>query len=61
VLDVFVPLHIPVDKLSVTDVGATFIPLIAASILVYREEEMGGVKRLLARILDDKRIRRTIW
>ncbi len=26
------------DNLPVTDVGATFVPLIAASILVYREE-----------------------
>jgi len=36
-------------------------PLIAASILVYREEKLGGVKRLLKRVFDGKRIKHKIW
>jgi len=36
-------------------------PLIAAFILVYREEGGGGVRRLLRRIIDQKRIRKKIW
>jgi uncharacterized protein len=36
-------------------------PLIAALILVYREEKLGGIKRLLKRVFDVKRIRQKIW
>ena len=36
-------------------------PLIAALILVYREEGGGGVKRLLSRVFDQRRIRKGIW
>ncbi len=49
------------DNLPVTDIGATFVPLIAASILVYREEKLGGVKNLLKRAFDYKRIKQKIW
>jgi len=49
------------DNLPVTDIGATFVPLIAASILVYRGEKMDGLKRLLSRTFDYKRIRNKIW
>ena len=49
------------DNLPVTDIGATFVPLIAALILVYREEKFGGVKRLLSRFFDYKRIKQKIW
>ncbi len=49
------------DNLPVTDIGATFVPLIAASILVYREDKFGGVKRLLKRAFDYKRIKQRIW
>lgn len=49
------------DNLPVTDIGATFVPLIAASILVYREEKFAGVKRLLRRAFDYKRIKQKIW
>ena len=49
------------DNLPVTDIGATFVPLIAATILVYREEKFGGVKRLLKRAFDYKRIKQKIW
>ncbi len=49
------------DNLPVTDIGATFVPLIAASILVYREDKFGGVKRLLKRAFDYKRIKQKIW
>jgi hypothetical protein len=36
-------------------------PLIAAFILVYREEKLGGIKRLLKRVFDIKRIKQKIW
>jgi uncharacterized protein len=36
-------------------------PLMAALILVYREEGFGGVRRLLRRIFDQRRIRKRIW
>ncbi len=36
-------------------------PVIAALIFTFREEGSGGAKRLLARILDYKRIDRKIW
>ncbi len=49
------------DNLPVTDIGATFVPLIAASILVYREEKFDGVRRLLKRAFDNKRIKQKIW
>jgi uncharacterized protein len=37
------------------------VPLIAALILVYREEGVGGVRRLLRRIFDQRKIRNKIW
>jgi membrane protease YdiL (CAAX protease family) len=44
----------------ITDFGLAFCPLIAASILVYREAG-GGVRRLLSRVFDHRRIRKKIW
>ena len=38
-----------------------FVPLIAALILVYREEGRGDVRRLLRRVFDQRRIRNKIW
>jgi uncharacterized protein len=49
------------DNLPVTDIGATFVPLIAALILVYREEKFSGVKKLLKRTVDYKNIKQKIW
>ena len=49
------------DNLPITDVGATFVPLIAALILVYREENFDGIKRLLSKTLDYKNIKRKVW
>jgi uncharacterized protein len=49
------------DNLPITDVGATFVPLIAALILVYREEKFDGVKRLLSRTFDYKKIQHKLW
>ena len=45
----------------VTDFGLAFVPLIAASILVYREEGLSGARRLLSRVFDQRRIRNKIW
>ena len=42
VLNVIYPMQIPVDNLPVTDIVATFTPMVAASILVYREEGLLG-------------------
>ena len=50
------PLDIPI-----TDIVAAFTPLIAAIILVYKEEGRNGVKELLKRILDFKGITKKIW
>jgi len=50
-----IPLNLPVSALQFV------CPLIAALILVYREEKLGGVKRLLKRAFDVKRIRHKIW
>src|SRR5688572_24198926 len=48
-------------KIPVTDLALAFMPLTAAAILVYREEGSGGVKLLLKRIVDYKRITHKIW
>ncbi len=55
------PVFIPIDNLPLTDVVATFIPMIAACILVFREEKLDGVKRLLLRTFDFRRIARKTW
>lgn len=49
------------DNLPVTDIGATFVPLCAALILVYREEGCAGMIRLLSRAIDFARIRHKAW
>ena len=46
---------LPVSSLNV------FCPLIAASILVYREDKTTGVTELLKRSFDYKRIKAKIW
>ena len=51
---------LPLD-LPITDLIATFIPLIAACILVYKEEGHSGVNKLLKRVFDFSRIRPKIW
>ena len=50
------PLDVPV-----TDFALTFIPAIAACILVGKSEGVFGVKRLLKRVFDFSRIGRKIW
>jgi membrane protease YdiL (CAAX protease family) len=49
------PFNLPVSALQFV------CPLIAACILVSREEQPGGVKRLLKRAFDVKRIKHKIW
>lgn len=49
------------DNLPVTDAGATFVPLLAAAVLVYREEKWDGVKKLLSKTLDCWKIKQKIW
>ncbi len=49
------PFNLPVSALMFV------CPLIAAFILVYREEKLGGISRLLKRVFDLKRIRHKIW
>jgi membrane protease YdiL (CAAX protease family) len=61
VLNIIFPMNLPVDNLPVTVIGATFVPLIAASILVYREEKFRGVRKLWKRAFDYKRIKQKIW
>ncbi|PZO36180.1 MAG: CPBP family intramembrane metalloprotease [Pseudanabaena frigida] len=50
------PLDIPI-----TDILAAFTPLIAASILIYKEEGFIGINKLFKRILDFSRITQKIW
>ncbi|HQD25746.1 CPBP family intramembrane glutamic endopeptidase [Methanoculleus thermophilus] len=61
VLNAIYPVKLPVDNLPVTDIVATFTPAIAASILVYREERLSGVKSLLKRAFDYRRITKKVW
>ena len=49
------PINLPVSALQFV------CPLIAAFMLVYREEQPDGVKRLLKRVFDVKRIEHKIW
>jgi membrane protease YdiL (CAAX protease family) len=49
------------DNLPVTDIGATFMPALAALILVFREAGMSGVKALFARVLDGRKIKNKGW
>jgi membrane protease YdiL (CAAX protease family) len=49
------PMNLPVSALQ------AFCPLTAALILVYREDSLRGVRRLLTRVVDYKRIRPKIW
>jgi len=50
------PLDIPV-----TDLLLAFMPLVAAAILVYKEEGSCGARRLLKKVFDYERIQRKIW
>ena len=50
----------PLD-FSIIDILAAFTPLIAASILVYREEGRVGINKLFKRIFDYSRITKKIW
>jgi uncharacterized protein len=51
---------LPLD-MPITDIVAAFTPLIAASILVYKEEGRIGLNNLFKRILDFSRITKKIW
>jgi hypothetical protein len=44
----------------ITDMLAAFMPLVAASILVYKEEGLIGINKLFKRILDFSRITKKI-
>ncbi len=56
---------IDVDRLpldfSITDILAAFTPLIAASILVHKDEGRAGVNALFRRIFDGDRINKKRW
>jgi len=49
------------DNLPVTDVGATFVPLVAALILIHREQGLSGIGKLLKRTFDFKRMHSKTW
>jgi hypothetical protein len=61
VLNVIYPMKLPVDNLPVTDIVATFSPMVAASILVYQEEKLLGIRNLLKRTFDYKRNTKKVW
>ena len=50
------PLNIPI-----TDILAAFTPLIAATILVYKEEGRTGIGKLFKRIFDFNKIEKKVW
>jgi membrane protease YdiL (CAAX protease family) len=50
-----IPINLPISSLS------AFCPLIAALILTYREKQYDGIKKLLWKVFDCKRIKMTIW
>ena len=49
------------DNLPITDIGATFMPALAALILVFRDSGTSGVKVTLARVLDWRKIKNRRW
>jgi uncharacterized protein len=57
----FAGLPIPAGFNLVTVLLGGYAPLVAACILVSREEAPGGIRRLLSRVFDLKRIRHKIW
>lgn len=57
-----VPLHGPSNfPLTLNVLLQPFVPLIAASILVHRGEGLGGVRGLLKRTFDYRRVRNKAW
>jgi uncharacterized protein len=50
------PLNIPI-----TDILAAFTPLIAATILVYKEDRKAGINRLFKSIFDFNKIEKKVW
>jgi len=55
-IDIKGPLSFPI-----TDMLAAFTPLIAASLLVYKEDGRIGIKKLFRRIFDTDRITKKVW
>jgi len=53
--------HVPLPINLAVSALQFVCPLIAAFILVYREEKLSGVKRLLKSVFDLKRIKHKIW
>jgi uncharacterized protein len=51
---------LPLD-MPITDILAAFTPLIAASILVYKEEGLIGINKLFKKILDFSKITQKTW
>ncbi len=49
------PINLPVSALG------TFVPVIAASILSYQQDGFNGIKELLKKALDYKKIKNKIW
>ncbi|MCM1566421.1 MAG: hypothetical protein NC238_10860, partial [Dehalobacter sp.] len=49
------PINLPVSAFMFV------CPLIAASILVYKEQKPGGIKKLLKKTLDYRKIKRKVW
>ena len=50
------PLNIPI-----TNILAAFAPLVAASVLVHKEEGRAGIKKLFGRIFDADRVTQKLW
>ncbi len=61
IIEIFIDVKRSRLDFSITDILAAFTPLIAACILVYKEEGRSGLYKLLRRILDFSRIKKKIW
>ncbi|CAN5862201.1 type II CAAX endopeptidase family protein [soil metagenome] len=49
------------DNIPITDIGAALTPIIAAMILRYRENGVSGVRELLQRTFDFRKIKQRRW
>jgi uncharacterized protein len=61
IIDTMIHVKTSLMDFSIIDILATFIPIIDANILVYREEGYSGNKTLFKRIFDFERIIKKSW
>lgn len=60
-IDLFIDVKRSALDFSITDILAAFTPVIAATILVYKEEGKIGINNLFKRIFDFNKITKKVW